>query len=85
MDIWRLTIRRSEMDAGRGYSCRSATIASTHIARRVFGFELMLGGTWAVTLDAGGDDSGSASAAMNMCGNIGAAISPPGLAYLVRS
>jgi MFS transporter, ACS family, glucarate transporter len=50
----------------------------------VFGLELTVGVSWAVTLDIGGDYAGSCSALMNSWGNIGGAISPTVLAYLVR-
>lgn len=49
----------------------------------VFGLELTVGVSWALPLDIGGDFAGSASAVMNTCGNIGGAISPTLLAYLV--
>lgn len=49
----------------------------------VFGLELTVGISWALPLDIGGDFAGSASAVMNTCGNIGGAISPTLLAYLV--
>ncbi len=50
----------------------------------VFALELTVGVSWAVTLDVGGDFAGSVSSVMNMCGNIGGAISPALLAWLVR-
>jgi sugar phosphate permease len=50
----------------------------------VFGLELTVGPAWAIPLDIGGDYAGSVSSVMNMCGNIGGAISPAVLAYLVR-
>jgi sugar phosphate permease len=50
----------------------------------VFGIELTVGVSWAIPLDIGGDFAGSVSAVMNTCGNIGGAISPALLAYLVR-
>jgi len=50
----------------------------------VFGLELTVGVAWALPLDIGGDYAGSVSSVMNMCGNIGGAISPTLLAYLVR-
>jgi MFS family permease len=50
-----------------------------------FGLELTVGVSWAVTLDIGADYAGSVSAVMNSCGNIGGAISPALLAYLVRA
>ena len=43
-----------------------------------------MGVTWAIPLDIGGDYAGSVSAVMNTCGNIGGAISPAVLGYLVR-
>lgn len=51
----------------------------------VFGLELTVGVSWALALDIGGDYAGSVSALMNSCGNIGGAISPALLAYLVQS
>jgi MFS family permease len=50
----------------------------------VFGLELTVGVSWAIPLDIGADYAGSVSAVMNMCGNIGGAISPTLLAYLVK-
>lgn len=50
----------------------------------VFGLELTVGVSWALPLDIGGDYAGSAAAVMNTCGNIGGAISPALLAYLVN-
>ena len=50
----------------------------------VFGLEATVGVSWAIPLDIGGDYAGSVSAVMNMCGNVGSAISPPLLAYLVQ-
>jgi sugar phosphate permease len=50
-----------------------------------FGLECTVGVSWAVPLDIGGDYAGSVSAVMNTCGNIGGAISPTLLAYLVRA
>lgn len=49
----------------------------------VFGIELTVGVSWAIPLDIGGDYAGSVSAVMNTCGNVGGAISPALLAYLV--
>ncbi|MDB5707536.1 MAG: transporter permease, partial [Sphingomonas bacterium] len=40
----------------------------------VFGLELTVGVSWAVTLDVGGEFAGSVSAVMNTLGNIGAAL-----------
>ena len=50
----------------------------------VFGLEATVGVSWAIPLDIGGSYAGSVSSVMNMCGNVGGAISPPLLAYLVR-
>lgn len=50
----------------------------------VFGLELTVGVSWALPLDIGADYAGSVSAVMNTCGNIGGAISPTLLAYLVQ-
>ena len=49
-----------------------------------FGLELTVGVSWAIPLDVGGDFAGSVSAVMNTMGNIGGAISPTVLAYLVE-
>lgn len=51
----------------------------------VFGLELTVGVSWAIPLDIGADYAGSVSAVMNTCGNIGGAISPAVLGYLVRA
>jgi len=48
------------------------------------GLELTVGVSWAVPLDIAGDFAGSTASVMNMCGNVGGAISPTLLAYLVR-
>ncbi|MBM3811626.1 MAG: MFS transporter [Acidimicrobiia bacterium] len=50
----------------------------------VFGLEVTVGVSWAIPLDIGGDFAGSVSAVMNTCGNIGGALSPTVLAYLVK-
>ncbi len=50
----------------------------------VFALELTVGVTWALPLDIAGEFAGSTSSVMNMCGNIGGALSPTALAYLVR-
>lgn len=49
-----------------------------------FGLEVTVGVSWAIPLDIGGDYAGSVSSVMNTWGNIGGAISPTALAYLVR-
>jgi MFS family permease len=50
----------------------------------VFGIEVTVGVSWAIPLDIGADYAGSVSAVMNTCGNIGGAISPAVLGYLVQ-
>ncbi|MGH9659960.1 MAG: MFS transporter, partial [Bryobacteraceae bacterium] len=60
-----------------------ACVAWTCLA--MFGLELTVGVSWAIPLDIGGDLAGSVSAVMNTCGNIGGAISPTLLAYLVEA
>jgi MFS family permease len=49
----------------------------------VFGLETTVGISWAIPLDIAGDNAGSVAAVMNTFGNIGGAISPALLAYLV--
>jgi MFS family permease len=48
------------------------------------GLELTVGVSWAIPLDIAGDFAGSTASVMNMCGNVGGAISPTLLAYLVK-
>ena len=49
----------------------------------VFGLELTVGVAWAIPLDIGGDYAGSIASVMNTFGNLGSALSPVLLAYLV--
>ncbi|VXC99238.1 putative sulfoacetate transporter SauU [Sphingomonas sp. 8AM] len=49
----------------------------------VFGLELTVGVSWAVTLDVGGEFAGSVSAMMNTLGNLGAAIAAAVTGYIV--
>jgi MFS transporter, ACS family, glucarate transporter len=49
----------------------------------LFGLELTVGVSWAITLDIGADSAGSVSAVMNTCGNFGGAIGSALSAYLV--
>jgi sugar phosphate permease len=51
----------------------------------VFGLELTVGVSWAIPLDIGGDYAGSIAAIMNTFGNLGGAISPALLGYLLGS
>lgn len=48
-----------------------------------FSLEWTVGISWAIPLDIGGDFAGSVAAFMNMCGNIGGAISATVLGYMV--
>ncbi len=48
------------------------------------GLELTVGVSWAIPLDIGGDFAGCTASVMNMFGNIGGAISPALLGYLVK-
>jgi sugar phosphate permease len=52
-------------------------------ALAVFGLELTVGVSWAVTLDIGGNYAGSVSAIMNTCGNIGGALASVATGYIV--
>jgi sugar phosphate permease len=49
----------------------------------VFGLEATVGVSWAIPIDIGGDYAGSVAALMNTFGNIGSAVSPALLAYLM--
>jgi sugar phosphate permease len=51
----------------------------------VFGLEVTVGVSWAIPLDIGGDCAGSIASVMNTFGNLGSAVSPVLLAYLVGS
>jgi sugar phosphate permease len=51
----------------------------------VFGLELTVGISWAITLDIGGDYAGSVSAVMNTWGNIGAAAAAAMTGYIVAN
>ena len=87
------TARRSVAVAGfliAALSIVPATLTSSamgcvwYTCLAVFGLESTVGVSWAIPLDIGGDYAGSVSAVMNTCGNIGGAISPALLAYLVQ-
>jgi sugar phosphate permease len=49
----------------------------------VFGLEVTVGVSWAIPLDIAGDYAGSVASIMNTFGNLGSALSPVLLAYLV--
>jgi sugar phosphate permease len=51
----------------------------------VFGLELTVGVSWAVTLDIGGNYAGSVSAIMNTFGNVGGAIASAATGYIVTA
>ncbi len=63
----------------------SAQVSVAFYCLAFFSLEWTVGISWAVPLDIGGDFAGSVAAFMNMCGNIGGAISPIALAYMVRA
>jgi sugar phosphate permease len=50
----------------------------------MFGLEITVGVSWAVTMDIGGEFAGSVSAVMNTCGNLGGAIASALVAYFVQ-
>ncbi len=50
----------------------------------IFGLELTVGVSWAITLDIGDNFAGSVSSVMNTCGNIGGATASALSAYLVK-
>ena len=54
-------------------------------AAAVFGLELTVGVSWAITLDIGGACAGSVSSVMNTFGNLGGATASVLSAYLVKS
>jgi sugar phosphate permease len=54
-------------------------------AAAMFGLELTVGVSWAVTLDIGGSNAGSVSSVMNTFGNLGGATASALSAYLVDS
>jgi sugar phosphate permease len=49
----------------------------------VFGLEITVGVSWAIPIDIAGEYAGSVAAVMNTLGNVGSAISPALLAYVV--
>ena len=53
-------------------------------AAAMFGLELTVGVSWAITLDIGGACAGSVSSVMNTCGNLGGATASALSAYLVE-
>jgi len=57
-------------------------VSVAYFCGAVFGLELTVGVSWAVTLDLGGDYAGSVSAVMNTLGNLGAAAAAALTGYL---
>src|SRR5229473_1566939 len=60
-----------------------ATASVLYSCVAVFGLEVTVGVSWAIPLDIGGDYAGSIASVMNTFGNLGSAVSPVLLAYLV--
>jgi MFS transporter, ACS family, glucarate transporter len=60
------------------------TAAVIYSCLAVFGLELTVGVSWAIPLDIGGNYAGSIASIMNTFGNLGSALSPALLGYLVR-
>jgi MFS family permease len=63
----------------------SATFSVLLSALAMFGLELTVGCSWAITLDIGGEFAGSVAAFMNTFGNTGGAIASAATAYIVNS
>ncbi len=61
----------------------NSTASVVYSCGSVFGLEVTVGVAWAIPLDIGGDYAGSIASVMNTFGNLGSAISPVLLAYLV--
>jgi MFS family permease len=62
---------------------RNATASVWYSCIAVFGLEITVGVAWAIPLDIGGECAGSVASVMNTFGNVGSAVSPVLLAYLV--
>jgi sugar phosphate permease len=62
----------------------NATASVLYSCVAVFGLEVTVGVSWAIPLDIGGDYAGSVASVMNTFGNLGSALSPVLLAYLVE-
>ncbi|MBV9623136.1 MAG: MFS transporter [Acidobacteria bacterium] len=61
----------------------NATTSVWYSCIAVFGLEITVGVAWAIPLDIGGEYAGSVASVMNTFGNLGSAVSPVLLAYLV--
>ena len=62
---------------------QNSTASVLYSCVAVFGLEVTVGVSWAIPLDIGGDYAGSIASVMNTFGNLGSAVSPVLLAYLV--
>jgi sugar phosphate permease len=62
---------------------QNSTASVLYSCGAVFGLEVTVGVSWAIPLDIGGDYAGSIASVMNTFGNLGSAVSPVLLAYLV--
>ena len=60
-----------------------ATASVLYSCVAVFGLEVTVGVAWAIPLDIGGEYAGTVASVMNTFGNLGSAVSPVLLAYLV--
>jgi len=60
-------------------------VSVAYFCGAVFGLELTVGVSWAITLDVGGDYAGSVSAVMNTLGNLGAAAAAALTGYLATA
>jgi len=59
-------------------------LATLAIGMASFSNDLVMPGAWAACMDIGGKHAGSLSGAMNMAGNIGGAISPLAIGYILH-
>jgi MFS family permease len=59
-------------------------LAMLAIGMASFSNDLVMPGTWASAMDVGGKYAGTVSGAMNMWGNIGGAMSPLAIGYMLR-
>jgi ACS family glucarate transporter-like MFS transporter len=58
-------------------------LATLAIGLASFSNDLVMPGSWAACMDVGGKHAGSLAGAMNMAGNIGGAISPMAIGYML--
>jgi len=59
-------------------------LAMLAIGLASFSNDLVMPGAWAAAMSVGGTHAGSLSGAMNMCGNIGGALSPLAIGYILK-